>query len=146
MKRSSLLLAAGTLLTALAVAVPARAQDTTRKQSTGEVAAMPTYATLTAALESIPANIEKLASRTDIAAADIRLVDADLLSMGKDTEFKAALASHAAHLTSLRDAVGRNTVITGALSTNEPKLMAADVVALQVNDSGEVVVFYHKTM
>jgi hypothetical protein len=147
MKKNHLILAAGTLLVGLSLAPSLQAQqDTTRKQSTGEVATAPTYSTLIAALDATRDNLTKLAALPAVKPADVRLVNAAKLAEGKDAELKAALDRNAEAITELRAAIGKYDAIVNSLSASDHKLTAADAVAIHVGTDGVVHVFYNKPM
>ena len=147
MKKNNLIVAAGTLLVGLALAPSLQAQqDTTRKQSTGEVATAPSFASLISSIDGTRDNLVKLAALTSLKPSDVRLVSAASLTAGKEADFKAALEKNAAGVTELQAAIGKNEAITSALGANDPKLTAADVVAIHVGDDGVVQVFYNKAM
>ena len=147
MKKNNLIVAAGTLIVGLAFAPSVQAQqDTTRKQSAGEVATTATYSSLIAALDASSDNVAKLAALTSLTPENVRIVNAGPLAEGKNDEFKAALDKNNAGIMQLREAIGKNEAITNALAAHDQKLTAADVVAVDVGSDGTVQVFYHRPM
>ena len=142
-----------TLLTAVAaaafvaIATPsiARAQDTTRATSKGEVATMPNYNSLLTAINATAATNAKLKGMTAIEATNIQLVNVEDLLKGNDVEaLNSALKKNEADLATLRTTLGGNATVSGALTANATPLAATDVVATDVGADGKVVVYYWK--
>ncbi len=137
------------LATAAAVAVVtpsiSQAQDTTRATSKGEVALAPSFTSLMAAISSTSANTAKLKAMTDIAAANVQLVNVqDLLKDNSADSLTATLKQNDADITALRTTLGTNTALTGVLTANTTPLTANDVVAADVTADGKVVLYYWK--
>lgn len=142
-----------TLLTALATAVAvvvatpniSRAQDTTVKVSTGEVALKPTFSSLISAINATSAQNAKIKALTEVNAANVQLVNAEELLAGNSADdFQAALKKNEADLTTLRTTLGANTSLSGVLTANATPLTAADVVATDVGPDGKITVYYWK--
>jgi len=137
------------LATAAAVAVVtpsiSQAQDTTRATSKGEVALAPSFTSLMTAISSTSANTAKLKAMTDIAAANVQLVNVqDLLKDNSADSLTATLKQNDADITALRTTLGTNTALTGVLTANTTPLTANDVVAADVTADGKVVLYYWK--
>jgi hypothetical protein len=133
----SLAFAAATLLTE-----SARAQDTLQRP--GALARTPSYPSLIAALAATPAATELVTKRT-VTATDIRVVDAATI-IGSDNEepVKAALEKHKDHITALRTAISANMPYTVALAGHKDKPEAKDVIAVDILESGDVLVYFRK--
>ena len=137
------------LATAAAVAVVtpsiSQAQDTTRATSKGEVALAPSFTSLMTAMSSTSATTAKLKAMTDIAAANVQLVNVqDLLKDNSADSLTATLKQNDADITALRTTLGTNTALTGVLTANTTPLTANDVVAADVTADGKVVLYYWK--
>jgi len=137
------------LATAAAVAVVtpsiSQAQDTTRATSKGEVALAPSFTSLMTAISSTSANTAKLKAMTDIAAANVQLVNVqDLLKDNSSDSLTATLKQNDADITALRTTLGANTALAGVLTANTTPLTANDVVAADVTADGKVVLYYWK--
>ena len=137
------------LATAAAVAVVtpsiSQAQDTTRATSKGEVALAPSFTSLMTAISSTSATTAKLKAMTDIAAANVQLVNVqDLLKDNSADSLTATLKQNDADITALRTTLGTNTALTGVLAANTTPLTANDVVAADVTADGKVVLYYWK--
>jgi len=137
------------LATAAAVAVVtpsiSQAQDTTRATSKGEVALAPSFTSLMTAISSTSANTAKLKAMTDIAAANVQLVNVqDLLKDNSSDSLTATLKQNDADITALRTTLGANTALAGVLTANATPLTANDVVAADVTADGKVVLYYWK--
>jgi len=137
------------LATAAAVAVVtpsiSQAQDTTRATSKGEVALAPSFTSLMTAISSTSATTAKLKAMTDIAAANVQLVNVqDLLKDNSSDSLTATLKQNDADITALRTTLGTNTALTGVLTANTTPLTANDVVAADVTADGKVVLYYWK--
>jgi len=137
------------LATAAAVAVVtpsiSQAQDTTRATSKGEVALAPSFTSLMTAISSTSATTAKLKAMTDIAAANVQLVNVqDLLKDNSADSLTATLKQNDADITALRTTLGANTALAGVLTANATPLTANDVVAADVTADGKVVLYYWK--
>lgn len=133
----SLSIAAATLL-----AGSAGAQDTVQRP--GALARTPSYTSLIAALAATPAATEKITTRT-VTATDIRVVDVTTI-MGSETDepIKAALEQHKDAISALRAAIAKNMAYTVALAGHKDKPEAKDVVAVDILDNGDVLVYFKK--
>ena len=120
----------------------AGAQDTLQRP--GALARTPSYQSLITALGATPAATEKINSRT-VTATDIRVVDvATIMGSESDEPIKAALDQHKDAIAALRAAIAKNMVYTTALAAHKDKPEAKDVVAVDILDSGDVLVYFKK--
>jgi hypothetical protein len=147
MKRP-LLIGALSLAAAAFLAGNAGAQDTTAKRDTlarpGALARTPSHASLIAALSAVPAATEKIGSRT-VTATDIRVVEVStIMGSESDEPIKAALEQHKDAIAALREAIGKNMAYTVALAGHKEKPEAKDVIAVDILDSGDVLVYFKK--
>ena len=148
MKRS-LLIGSLSLAAAALLAGTAGAQDTTAAkrdtlQRPGELARTPSHASLIAALAAVPAATEKIGTRT-VTATDIRVVEVStIMGSESDEPIKAALEQHKDAIAALRDAIGKNMAYTVALAGHKEKPEAKDVVAVDILDTGDVLVYFKK--
>lgn len=134
---SSLSLAAAAFVTG-----SAGAQDTLRRA--GTVARTPSYTSLMSAIAATPAATEKVTQR-NVMASDIRVVDATTVVGGEnDKALKAALETHKDHITALRTAISNNPAYTAALAAHKDKPVANDVIAVDILDDGDVLVYFRK--
>ena len=133
----------GSLSLAAAVILPgsASAQDTVKRA--GTVMRTPTYESLTTAISQTQAATEKVKTRM-VTASDIRVVDAKTLVGSNEKTVKAALDTHKDHLTDLRAAISNNPSFTSALAAHKDKPTANDVIAVDIQDEGDVLVYFHK--
>ena len=133
----SLSIAAASLL-----ADSAGAQDTLQRP--GALARTPSYQSLIASLGATPAATEKIGARA-VTATDIRVVDVStIMGSESDEPIKAALEQHKDAISALRAAVGKNMVYTTALAGHKDKPEAKDVIAVDILDSGDVLVYFKK--
>jgi hypothetical protein len=141
MKRT-LLIGSLALAAAAFVSGSAGAQDTLRRA--GTVARTPSYTSLMTAIAATPTATEKVTQRS-VMASDIRVVDAATVVGGEnDKALKAALDTHKDHITALRTAIGNNPAYTAALAAHKEKPVANDVIAVDILDEGDVLVYFRK--
>ena len=120
----------------------ARAQDTLQRP--GALARTPSYQSLIASLGATAAATEKIGTRT-VTATDIRVVDVStIMGSESDEPIKAALDQHKDAISALRAAIGKNMVYTVALAGHKDKPEAKDVIAVDILDSGDVLVYFKK--
>jgi hypothetical protein len=141
MKRT-LLIGSLCLAAAAFVTSSAGAQDTLQRP--GELARTPSYTSLIASLAAVGAATEKITSRT-VTATDIRIVDVStIMGSESDEPIKAALEQHKDLITALREAIGTNPAYTVALAAHKDKPEAKDVIAVDILDTGDVLVYFKK--
>jgi hypothetical protein len=129
---------------AVAAVLPgsAGAQDTI--QRAGTVAKTPTYQSLMTAITNTETATDKVMKRT-VTGTDIRVIDATTVIGGEDDKvIKAALDTHKDHLTALRTAVANNPAFSAALAAHKDRPVANDVIAVDIQDAGDVLVYFHK--
>ena len=136
------------LISSLSLAVAAvlpgsvRAQDTL--QRAGTVTRTPTYQSLMTAIAQTETATGKVATRS-VTATDIRVVDAKNVVGGEnDKALKTALDTHKDHLTALRTAISNNPAYSAALAAHKDKPTANDVIAVDIQDGGDVLVYFRK--
>lgn len=133
----------GSLSVAVAVLLPgsASAQDTVKRA--GTVARTPTYESLTTAISNTQSATDRVKSRM-VTASDIRVVDAKTVVGTNEKSVKAALETHKDHLTELRAALENNPAYTAALAAHKDKPTTRDVIAVDIQDEGDVLVYFRK--
>jgi hypothetical protein len=137
-----LLIGSLSIAAATALAGSASAQDTLQRP--GALARTPSYASLIASLAATPAATEKITNRT-VTATDIRVVDVTtIMGSESDEPIKAALEQHKDAIAALRAAIGKNMAYTVALAGHKDKPEAKDVVAVDILDNGDVLVYFKK--
>ena len=120
----------------------ASAQDTLQRP--GALARTPSYQSLIASLGATAAATEKIGART-VTATDIRVVDVStIMGSESDEPIKAALEQHKDAISALRAAIGKNMVYTVALAGHKDKPEAKDVIAVDILDNGDVLVYFKK--
>ena len=120
----------------------AGAQDTLQRP--GALARTPSYQSLIASLGATTTATEKIGART-VTATDIRVVDVStIMGSESDEPIKAALDQHKDAIAALRAAIGKNMVYTVALAGHKDKPEAKDVIAVDILDSGDVLVYFKK--
>jgi len=120
----------------------AGAQDTLTRP--GALARSPSYASLIASLAATPAATEKIGART-VTATDIRIIDAStVIGADNDEPVKAALEQHKDAISALRAAIAKNMAYTVALAGHKDKPEAKDVIAVDILDGGDVLVYFRK--
>ena len=148
---------------------PAPAPAPQTRTSTGDVAKTPSFVSLMSALSSTAAHTEKLAAKTDLTAQNVQFVNVDELLQGSNAQaLELALAKHEPQITALRTALAEHesfkTVLstatttpaaTSTTSTTDTARSTAtaaasspittdDIIAVDVQDEGDVVVYYRK--
>lgn len=134
----------GSLALAVAAVLPgsASAQDTLSRA--GTLPRTPTYTSLMTAISRTEAATGKVTTRS-VASTDIRVVDArTVVGDGDDNALKAALDTHKDHIRALQTAIGNNPAYSAALAAHKDKPVANDVVAVDIQDSGDVLVYFRK--
>jgi hypothetical protein len=141
MKRSLLI---GSLAIAAAAfsTQSAGAQDTLQRP--GALARSPSFASLTASLAATPKATELVGKRT-VTATDVRVINATTV-IGPDnaTTVNSAIEQHKDHIAALRDALTRNAIYTAALAAHADKPEVANVIAVDILESGDVLVYFRK--
>jgi hypothetical protein len=141
MKRILLIGSLAVAATALA-AGNAAAQDTL--QRAGTVARAPSWQSLMTALAATDSATARIATRT-VTPNDIRVVDVkEVLGTQSDEPIKAALDQHKDHIAALRDAIAKHMTYTVALAAHREKPEARDVIAVDIQNDGDVLVYFRK--
>ena len=137
-----LLIGSLSIAAATALAGSAGAQDTVQRP--GALARTPSYTSLIASLAATPAATEKIGART-VTATDIRVVDVGtVMGSESDEPIKAALEQHKDAIAALRAAIAKNMAYTVALAGHKDKPEAKDVIAVDILDNGDVLVYFKK--
>lgn len=137
-----LVLGSLSIAAAMFLADSAGAQDTLQRP--GALARTPSYTSLIASLSATVAATDKITNRM-VTATDIRVVDVSTI-MGSETDepIKAALDQHKDAISALRAAIAKNMAYTVALAGHKEKPEAKDVVAVDILDNGDVIVYFKK--
>jgi hypothetical protein len=78
-------------------------------------------------------------------STDIRVVDATtVVGSENDKALQAALDTHKEHITALRTAISNNPAYAAALAAHKDKPGANDVIAVDILDDGDVLVYFRK--
>ena len=97
------------------------------------------------AINSASSHNTKLKAMTEVAPANVQLVNVEDLVKGNDAKaLTEALTKNEADIAALRTTLGANTAISGVLTANTVPLAAADIVAADVGGDGKVTLFYWK--
>ena len=134
----------GSLSLAVVAVLPgsARAQDTVKRA--GTVTRTPTYQSLMTAISQTETATTRVTTRS-VTATDIRVVDAKTVVGGEDDKtVKTALDTHKDHLAALRTAIANNPAYSAALAAHKDKPVANDVIAVDILDEGDVLVYFRK--
>ncbi|HEY7567096.1 MAG TPA: hypothetical protein VH762_05965 [Gemmatimonadaceae bacterium] len=145
MKRFTLLAAAA--LTAVAFGTSSlSAQDTTRKESKGEVAMPVTVVSLVTVIDATLANAAKVSAMKPESPPALELVDIQpILATEADQKIiNEALDKNKDSIKQLESALKANTTIKAALDSHAAKPDADDVVAVDVKEGNKVIVYFWK--
>jgi len=130
---------------AVAALVPgfAGAQDTLK--AAGTVTRTPTYQSLVTSLAAAETATAKVMNRS-VTPADIRVVNANTVVVNDDAKkmVKTGLDTHKDQLTALRSAIANNPSYAAALGAHKDKPVANDVIAVDIQDTGDVLVYFRK--
>ena len=137
-----LLISSLSLAVAAVLPGPAGAQDTLSRA--GTLPRTPTYTSLMTAISQTVTATGKVTTRS-VTATDIRVVDASTVIGGEDDKaMKAALETHKDHIRALQTAIGNNPAYSAALAAHKDKPTANDVIAVDIQDGGDVLVYFRK--
>ena len=135
MKRHIFTVLSAALMLGLATASQAAAQDTTRKESKGDVAAAPSFATMMTAVNATTPTIAKVDALTDLKAEQIRIVDVKtLISDANEKELTTALETNKTATESLHKSLQKHQLVSKAIADHPAKFEPDDVVAADVTD------------
>jgi hypothetical protein len=128
------------------VAVPnAKAQDTTRVESRGEVSPPLTYRSLMIALTNITPMTMKIGTLVTLRPEQVRLVDTrELVSDGQLTAFNAEVDRRANDIAALRAALQRIELVARAIADHPSRPALANVVAADITRGGDVIIYYRQ--
>jgi ornithine cyclodeaminase/alanine dehydrogenase-like protein (mu-crystallin family) len=133
------------LLASVLAAPRARAQDTTRVASNGDVATPVTlsFRALMAALNNADPMTNRVETLTALRADQIRLIDVnELVTADKVIALRGARARNADAIANLRDALRRNELVVKALADHPAKPALTNVVAADVLRDGTLIIYY----
>ena len=145
MKKLTLIAAAAFSLVAVGTSVVA-AQDTTKKESKGDVVKTHSAATLIAAIEGSAATGAKLGAFKVESAEKVQVVDVlTLITSPSDEEaIKAAIDKNKDGMNLIRDELKKHNLVVQALNGSERKPDTGDVVGVEVQEGDRVVVYFWK--
>ena len=150
MKRFALLTAAAFAVVALGVS-SAAAQDTTRKDTTrkeakGEVAKVPTVATVIVVIDNSLATVAKVGMIKNDSTAKVELVDVKPFVEGnaEEPKFKESLEKNKDAIKQLQDELKKNGMIVKAINDHEQKPEPGDIVGAEVTEDGRLVLYFWK--
>lgn len=145
MKKFTLLAAAALSLVVVGTSVVA-AQDTTKKESKGEVVKAPTTATLIAAIEGSAVTGAKLGSFKVESGDKVQVVDvlALITSPSDEEAIKAAIDKNKDGIKMIRDELKKHNLVVQALDGSARKPETGDVVGVEVQEGDRVVVYFWK--
>jgi mannitol-specific phosphotransferase system IIBC component len=113
-------------------------------QRPGALARTPSFGSLTASIAATPKATELVTKRT-VTVADIRVVDATTVIGSDNAEtVKTALDTHKDHITALREAISKNAAYTAALAAHKDKPEVSTIIAVDILESGDVLVYFKK--
>ena len=126
-----------------------------QRTSAGDVAKAPNFGSLMSALNNAQAQTEKLAAKTELTAQNVQFVNVEELVPADSAQaLESALTQNEAQITELRSKIAQHTALQSILSaaTTTPAtptatatpITAEDVVAVDVQDDGQVIVYYKK--
>lgn len=96
------------------------------------------------ALAATPAVTEKFTNRI-VTATDVRVDDVTtIMGSESDEPVKAALDQHKDAIAALRAAIAGNMAYAVALAGHKEKPEAKDVIAVDILDTGDVLVYFKK--
>jgi hypothetical protein len=123
----------------------AAAQDTTRKESKGDVAAAPSFATMMTAVNATSSTIGKVDALTDLKAEQIRIVDVKtLISDANEKELTTALDRNKTATDSLQKSLQKHQLVSKAITDHPSKFEPDDVVAADVTADGMLTLYVWK--
>ena len=134
------------VLTAGLAPTTTQAQDTTRKESKGDVAKMVSLPTVIASIDGILAEIARLKTVTVLTPAAVQIVDVGLVSGANDSLVNAAVERNKANIATLQTTLAENAIVKEALAKQTPALTTADVIGIRVAADNTVQVFHRKPM
>lgn len=142
MTKRSLLIGSLAIAAAMFSTKSAGAQDTLQRP--GALARTPSFGSLTASLAATPKATE-LVNKRAVMATDVRVINA-ITVIGADnaTTVNTAIEQHKDHITALRDALAKNAIYTAALAAHADKPEVVHVIAVDILESGDVLVYFRK--
>lgn len=143
MKKLSFLAAAA--LVAFGAAT-ANAQDTTRKESKGEVKTPPTAASVATLIEGSSATISKIGMLKLEAPPNVEFVDVKTFATmeADQTALKTALEKNKDAVKQLQEEIKKHEAVVTALSNHDQKPEPGDIVAADVQENNKLVIYFWK--
>jgi hypothetical protein len=144
MKKLTFVAAAAAVFVALGTS--AVAQDTTKKEAKGEVAKMPTVASVVIVVDSSHAVAAKVGMVTAETPLKIEVVDVKPLFTGKPDEktLKDAIEKNEDAIKHLRSELKKNDLIVKAVDGHALKPEIGDVVGVELLDGDRLVIYFWK--
>lgn len=135
---------AAAVLAVVAIAAPARAQDTV--VSRGDVATKPTFEGLVGAMSRTQATIDELLKKQDIAEADLVVIDTKPLLEGKGDEMlKIQLDRNKDAIKQLQDVLSKHPAVAARLKKESAEPDIDEIVAAELLADGKLQLYYRKT-
>jgi hypothetical protein len=139
----TLLLAAVAAAALSTAPAAAGAQDTVTRA--GVVPRTPSYSSLIGAVAATATSAERVAARMALTVDDITIANiADYIDDMREDEFEAAIERQKASLPTLHEALNKVGAVRDALAAHALKPTVNDVIAVDVADEGEVIVYIRK--
>jgi hypothetical protein len=137
------LLVAAIAVAAVSFAPAAGAQDTVSRA--GVVPRTASYASLMAAVAATGAAADKISARTTLTVEDVTIANiADYIDDMRKDEFEAGVDRQKESLPTLHEALNKVGAVRDALAAHALKPEISDVVAVDVADAGEVIIYIKK--
>ncbi|MGQ0538492.1 MAG: hypothetical protein ACT4R6_06065 [Gemmatimonadaceae bacterium] len=143
--RKLTMLAAAVALVALGASTGA-AQDTTRKESKGEVAKPATFATLVVAVDSAAPTAVKLGTVTPETVLKIEVVDVKTLvtTPADEAALKASVEKSKDAIKALQEELKKRPAVVQAIDSHAMEPEPGDVVAAELQEGDRLVVYFWK--
>ncbi|HEX9563243.1 MAG TPA: hypothetical protein VF981_04700 [Gemmatimonadaceae bacterium] len=135
-----LFMAALAVTTAWIAPAAAGAQDTVSRA--GTVVRMPSYESLLSAITATSTAAEKIKARVALTTAEVRVVSvSEFVDDAREEAFDEAIDRQKDNLPVLREAISKAAPIRDALAAHANKPTANDVVAVDIAEAGDVIVY-----
>ena len=124
----------------------ANAQDTTRKESTGEVKTMPTVASIVTIVDASLASAGKVGALKMETPPTIEFVDVKTVATAESDQaiIKTAVEKNKDGIKQLQDELKKHPNIVTAISTQELKPEPGDVIGVDVTADNKLVIYFWK--
>jgi hypothetical protein len=143
MKKLSFLAAAA--LVALGTSA-ATAQDTTRKESKGDVKAPVTAASIVTVVDASAATAVKIGMLKPQTPPNVEFVDAKTFAMAEadQTLITAAVEKNKDAIKQLQDELKKHDALVQAISNSDQKPEVGDVIGAEVQEGDKLVIYFWK--